>query len=92
MRHIKKETIARTIALVIALLNQILAVTGKEILPFGEDSVYQFVSLGLTLTTSLIAWWKNNSFTKPAIASDIYLNLFRKLDKREKEAKKCASA
>ncbi len=93
MPKVKKETIARTIALGLALINQILAVLGKEVLPFAEDEVYQLTTLVCTLLTSGIAWWKNNSFTKPALAADTFLPTFRKLEKREKEAKKqCVSA
>ena len=93
MPKIKKDTIARTITLALALINQILAVLGREVLPFAEEDVYQLISLVFTLAASGIAWWKNNSFTKPALAADIFIPTFRKLDKREKEeAKRCVSA
>lgn len=67
---IKTDTIVRTIVLVLALLNQILAIKGKEVLPVTEDEVYQLVSLVVTISASLWAWWKNNSFTEPAIMGD----------------------
>ena len=67
---IKTDTIVRTIVLVLALLNQILAIKGKEVLPVTEDEVYQFVSLVVTIGASLWAWWKNNSFTEPALMGD----------------------
>lgn len=70
MKFIKADTIARTIVLVLALINQILAIVGKEVLPFAEDEVYQICSLIATIVTSGIAWWKNNSFTQAAIAGD----------------------
>lgn len=70
MTHVKSDTIARTICLALALINQILAILGKEILPFGEDEVYQICSLVVTIGTSAIAWWKNNSFTPAAINAD----------------------
>lgn len=76
--NIKAETIARTIALAIALTNQILAIFGKEALPFADNDVYQLVSLIATIVTSGVAWWKNNSFTKPAIEADTYLKEVRK--------------
>lgn len=38
---IQPDTIARTIVLVLALVNQALAIFGKEALPFTEDQVYQ---------------------------------------------------
>lgn len=70
MKFIKADTIARTIVLVLALINQVLAIVGKEALPFAEDEVYQICSLIATIVTSGIAWWKNNSFTQAAIAGD----------------------
>ena len=70
MKTIKSDTIARTICLGLAIINQILAVCGKEILPFGEDEVYQICSLIATVITAGVAWWKNNSFTQPAIKHD----------------------
>ena len=70
MKSIKVDTIARTIVLALALINQVLAIVGKDALPFTEDSVYQICTLIATLITSGIAWWKNNSFTQAAIEAD----------------------
>ena len=70
MKPIKNDTIARTLCLAIALINQILAIFGKEILPFEDDTIYQVCSLVATLVTSGVAWWKNNSFTQSAIEAD----------------------
>ena len=70
MKSIKADTIARTIVLALALINQVLAIVGKDALPFTEDSVYQISRLIATLITSGIAWWKNNSFTQAAIEAD----------------------
>lgn len=70
MKNIKSDTIARTIVLALALINQVLAIVGKDALPFTEDSIYQFCTLIATLVTSGIAWWKNNSFTQAAIEGD----------------------
>lgn len=78
---ITSDTLARTICLGIALLNQILAIFGKNVLPFAEDDVYQFVSVLFTIITAGIAWWRNNSFTKNAIAADEYKNLLKNEDK-----------
>ncbi|MBQ2614753.1 MAG: phage holin [Clostridia bacterium] len=69
---IKADTIARTIVLFLALVNQILAVAGKEVLPFAEDDIYQIVSLLATFISAVTAWWHNNSFTKAAIEADTY--------------------
>ena len=70
MKSIKVDTIARTIVLALALINQVLAIVGKDALPFTEDSIYQICTLIATLITSGIAWWKNNSFTQAAIEAD----------------------
>ncbi len=74
---VKADTIARTIVLFLALVNQFLAVAGKEALPFANDEVYQMVSLIATLVTSSVAWWKNNSFTCAAIEADTYKERLR---------------
>lgn len=70
MKSIKPDTIARTIVLALALINQTLAILGKDKLPFVEDDIYQICSLIATFITSAVAWWKNNSFTKEAIEAD----------------------
>lgn len=78
MKSIKTDTIIRTTVLVIALINQILAIVGKEALPITEELVYQVVTLAATIGASVWAWWKNNSFTQNAIEADEYLNELRK--------------
>ena len=80
MKSIKADTIDRKIVLALALINQVLAIVGKDALPFTEDSVYQICTLIATLITSGIAWWKNNSFTQAAIEAD-------ELKKKLKESK-----
>ena len=68
--NVSKETIARTVVLIVALVNQFLTIFGWNPLPFGDDAVYEGASMLLTVGASLWAWWKNNSFTKAAIAAD----------------------
>lgn len=70
---ISAETIIRTIVLVIALVNQVLTSMGKNPLPFAEDTIYELVTLVVTIGASVWAWWKNNSFTKEAIKADEYM-------------------
>lgn len=74
---IKTETIIRTIVLILALANQVLAIYGKEKIPITEDEVYQLVTLIITIGSSLWTWWKNNSFTQPAIKADEYMEKLR---------------
>ena len=70
--NVKSDTLARTIILILALINQVLALAGKDKIPVVENDIYQICSLAVTIVTSVWNWWKNNSFTKNAIAADEY--------------------
>lgn len=67
-----KETIIRTVVLIIAIVNQVLTSCGKNPLPFSEDELYTFITGICTIAATAWAWWKNNSFTKNAIKADEY--------------------
>ena len=75
---VKTETIIRTVVLLLALANQVLAIYGKEKIPITEEEVYQLISLVVTISSALWAWWKNNSFTLPALKADEYMEKLRK--------------
>ena len=66
----KKSTIARTVVLVLALINQVLVMFGINPLPFSDEGIYEAVTALLTVGASVWAWWKNNSFTLPARLGD----------------------
>ena len=70
--NITAGTIARTIVLILALANQVLAMCGKQVLNIADDDIYQVVSIVFTIGASAAAWWKNNSFTQNAIKADKY--------------------
>ena len=65
------------IVLILALANQVLAIYGKQKIPITEDEVYQLVTLIITIGSALWAWWRNNSFTQPAIKADEYMEKLR---------------
>lgn len=67
---ISAGTIARTACLLLALLNQILCAFGKSPLPIESETLNQLVTTSITVVAALVSWWKNNSFTKEAIAAD----------------------
>jgi SPP1 family holin len=67
---VSNETIIRTVLLVLSLINSILTALNKNPLPFSEDEAYAVISTIVTAVVSIWAWWKNNSFTKGAIAAD----------------------
>lgn len=68
--NITSGTIARTIILALALVNQLLSVTGHAVLPIEDAQVETLVSTIWTVVAAVVAWWKNNSFTAPAIEAD----------------------
>ena len=74
MNTVKKDTIIRTIVLIVALINQALTLSGKNPLPIEDEQVVEILSYVFTLGASLWAWWKNNSFTKNAIKADEVLS------------------
>ena len=74
MNKIKVATITRTAVLFLALANQILSATGHSPIPVDDAQLEQLISTGMTVGAAIWAWWKNNSFTKEAIAADNYLD------------------
>lgn len=74
---VSTATIVRTICLILALVNQVLSVTGHAVLPISNEQTEQLVTLVITISTSLISWWKNNSFTQPALQADAVLTDLR---------------
>lgn len=68
--NIKLDTIIRTVCLVLALVNQALTMAGRSLLPITDEQVSEALTLAFTIASALWAWWKNNSFTKPAIQAD----------------------
>lgn len=67
---ISAGTAARTVILLLALVNQVLTVTGHSIINISDEDINTLISTGFTIIASVIAWWKNNSFTSAAIAGD----------------------
>lgn len=75
---IKTETIIRTVCLIIALINQLLIGLGKQPIPIEDKEIYTLVSTIVTIVIAMRCWWKNNSFTLPAIKADMYMEELRK--------------
>lgn len=70
---ITKGTIIRTVILLLALVNQVLAICGVSPIPIDDDTATNVISTLWTVIASVVAWWKNNSFTENAITADEYL-------------------
>lgn len=69
-KKVSSGTIARTAALVLALLNQSLGMAGYQMLPIDDEMVNAFVTNAFTFVSAMVAWWQNNSFSKEAIEAD----------------------
>lgn len=78
---VKTKTIIRTIVLFIALLNQVLVITGHSVLPFSDAEIEQGVSMLVTALAAIWAWWKNNSFTQDHIQADAMVQQKRAMRK-----------
>lgn len=78
---ISTSTIVRTVCLLLALLNQVLSVLGKPIIPIDNTQLEQLVTSLITVAAALVNWWENNSFTKEALAADELYETLRKQNK-----------
>ena len=74
---ISSGTIARTVILILALVNQVLSVLGYKIIPIEDGQINDFVTIAFTIGSALAAWWKNNSFTEAAIEGDKYKEIVK---------------
>lgn len=74
---VTKGTIVRTACLILAIINNLLAIFGKSPLPIDDEILSNVISFGFTTVASLVAWWKNNSFTPNALKADAYLEDLR---------------
>lgn len=73
MEKVKASTLIRTVVLVLALVNNGLAMAGKSPLPIEDAQIELILSEIITVCASLWNWWKNNSFTRAAIKADQYM-------------------
>ena len=67
---ISKGTIARTIILALALINQLLTAAGHNVINVSDEDINTLISTTFTIVSAVAAWWKNNSFTQAAITAD----------------------
>ena len=73
----KMDTIIRLVILVLALVNQILTSTGHSVLPIDNEMATQIITLLFTAIASIVAYWKNNSWTQAAKQADEYLKTLK---------------
>lgn len=56
--RLPRDVVIRMTVLVIALINQILELSGRNPLPFSEEEWYQILSGMITVITALWVWIK----------------------------------
>ena len=83
LMRISDGTIARTILLALALINQLLTAFGYNVIDISDETVNTLVSTSFTVVTAIIAFWKNNSFTKEAIEADKVLKELKSTKKEQ---------
>ena len=70
LKGVTAQTWARTLVLVLALISQLAVILGKRTEAIDIDQWQEYVTYIFTVGASLVAWWKNNSFTKNAQVAD----------------------
>lgn len=74
LKGVTAQTWARTLVLVLALISQLAVILGKRSEAIDIERWQEYVTYIFTVGASLVAWWKNNSFTKNAQTADKVLN------------------
>ncbi len=77
---ISKGTIIRTALLLLAIINNVLAIFGKAPLPITNEQLELIISTIFTVVMAVINWWKNNSFTRAAIQGDMLKDRLKKAE------------
>lgn len=78
-KNVSAGAIARSLMLALALLNQCLILAGISPIPLLEGELEKWVATTGTVIASLLAWWKNNSFTGTARSGDVVMRERKKV-------------
>lgn len=73
-----KGTIIRTALLVLAIINNLLSVFGKPVIPITDEQLELIISTIITVVVAVVNWWKNNSYTEEAVEADVYMKRLKK--------------
>ena len=86
LKTIDKGTFIRTLLLILAAINQVIAIIGMT--SFADAAWYQIASVCCTIAISLVTAWKNNNFTHAAQLSQEVLDALKDKKLDEEEIKK----
>lgn len=74
-KNVDRATWVRITVLFLMLVNQVcVSIFNFQLLPFNDEQLYENISTAFTVGASILAGWKNNSFTPEAQKADAYLN------------------
>ena len=82
---ISKSTVIRMAVLLLGLVNMALVNTGHAVLPIDDAWLEAVITDCWVIVASIVAAWKNNSFTKAAIEGDAVMRAVRILAKQGAE-------
>ena len=74
---ISKWTIARTIGVVLVVVNIFLQRMGYDVINVSESEILALVEVLIEVAIIIVAWWKNNSYSENAIRADEFLKSLR---------------
>lgn len=80
LNGVTADTIARTIVLIISMINGAAAIFGFTKLDIEENTIYTVVTGVSVIVSAVIGFWKNNSFTSAAIEGDNLKNALKNKD------------
>lgn len=75
--QISKGTIARTISIVLVLVNIVLKQFGIDAINVSESEILTFIEALIEVAIIVVSFWKNNSFTQNAIKADEFLKTLK---------------
>lgn len=61
-------TIVRTAMMIIAIVNTFCSMVGFTTIDIDENTLYTIVTCVFDVVTLVVVWWKDNSFSKRALA------------------------
>lgn len=74
---ISKGTIARTISIVLVLVNIVLKQFGIDAINVSESEILSLIEALIEVAIIAVSFWKNNSFTQNAIRADEFLKTLK---------------
>ena len=76
----RKKALLNLALLLLALVNQFLQLSGRQVLPVTDEQVATLLSYGFTVLSSLWAYWKNNDITESALKAGKYFKDLKELE------------